>query len=59
MRVDSPAPQPQQASGRRNDAALEAIADALQALRYGQVTITVQDGRVVQIERLDRRRMKT
>lgn len=37
--------------------AIEAIAQALQGLRYGQVTVTVQDGRVMQVDRTDRFRL--
>ena len=36
---------------------LTAITQALTGLRYGQVTIIVQDGRVMQIDRTDRRRL--
>ena len=35
---------------------LDEINKALIGLRFGQVTVTVQDGNVVQIERIDRRR---
>ena len=35
---------------------LATIAAALQGLRYGQVTITVHDGAIVQVERTERRR---
>lgn len=34
------------------------IEEALRGLRFGQVTITVQDGVVVQIDRLERTRMQ-
>jgi hypothetical protein len=37
---------------------LTQIEDALHNLRFGQVTITVQDGVVVQIDRLERRRVQ-
>lgn len=37
--------------------AVEAILQALSGLRYGQVTVIVQDGRVMQIERTDRFRL--
>lgn len=37
--------------------AIEAIAQALQGLRYGQVTVTVQDGRIMQVDRTDRFRL--
>jgi len=39
--------------------AIEAISQALQGLRYGQVTVTVQDGRVMQVDRTDRVRLQS
>ena len=36
--------------------AMRHIEQALRGLRYGQVTVIVQDGVVVQIERTDRQR---
>lgn len=36
---------------------IERVKDALQNLRFGQVTVIVQDGVVVQIDRLERRRL--
>jgi hypothetical protein len=41
-----------------NDASLDAIRDALRGLRYGTVSIVVQDGVVVQIERTEKRRLR-
>jgi hypothetical protein len=38
--------------------ALRQIEDALRGLQFGQVTITVQDGVVVQVERTERRRFQ-
>src|SRR5262245_62350003 len=38
--------------------ALARIEEALQGLRFGQVTVTVQDGVVVQIDRLERTRLQ-
>jgi hypothetical protein len=38
--------------------ALTQIEEALHGLRFGQVTITVQDGVVVQIDRLERKRLQ-
>lgn len=38
--------------------ALTQIEEALRHLQYGLVTITVQDGVVVQIERTERRRLQ-
>jgi len=39
-------------------APLAIIQEALQGLRYGQVTVIVQDGVVVQVERTEKRRFK-
>lgn len=39
------------------DATLQAIAKALSGLQYGQVSIIVQNGRVMQIDRTDRIRL--
>jgi hypothetical protein len=38
------------------DAVLVAVRDALARLRYGAITLTVHDGRVVQLEVTDKRR---
>jgi hypothetical protein len=38
--------------------ALEVLAGALRNLRFGQVTVIVQDGVVVQIERTERTRLR-
>jgi len=43
---------------RQFQQALNQIADALRGLRFGQVTVTVQDGVVVQIDRLERTRLQ-
>lgn len=37
---------------------LDEIAVALRGLQYGEVTVTVQDGVVIQIDRLERRRLR-
>ncbi|MFN0198520.1 MAG: YezD family protein [Planctomycetaceae bacterium] len=39
------------------ESALQKIVDALKGLRYGQVTVIVQDGRVVQIDRTEKHRI--
>ena len=44
--------------GKVPDSVVEAILDALRGVKFGQVTVTVQDGYVVQIERLERRRLR-
>jgi len=40
------------------DTALEHIRDALRGLRFGLVSIVVQDGVVIQIERTERKRLR-
>jgi hypothetical protein len=37
---------------------LEQIAEALRGLRYGTVTVVVQDGVVVQVDRTEKRRLR-
>ena len=41
-----------------SDQALEQIRDTLRGLSYGVVSIIVQDGVIVQIERTEKRRLK-
>jgi hypothetical protein len=48
---------PEDSISDRQLQALEQIRDALRGLRYGQVTIIVQDGVVVQIDRTERKRL--
>ena len=36
---------------------LERVQEALQGLRYGEVTVIVQDGVIIQVERTDRLRL--
>jgi hypothetical protein len=40
------------------DSALEHIRDALRGLKFGLVSIVVQDGVVIQIERTERKRLR-
>lgn len=42
----------------RLQSALDQIRDALRGLRYGSLTIQVQDGVVVQIDRTEKRRLQ-
>jgi hypothetical protein len=42
-----------------SDAVLSALTEALRGIRYGTVTIIIQDGRIVQIDRTERRRLTT
>jgi hypothetical protein len=48
------------ATGREaaQDSALEHIREALRGLRFGLVSIVVQDGVVIQIERTERKRLR-
>ena len=40
-----------------NPRALEKVREALRGLRYGTVTVIVQDGVVIQVERTERMRL--
>jgi len=57
---ESPAPEARY--GTRSDPqleeALEQIRQSLHGLRFGQVTIIVQDGVVIQVERTERKRLR-
>jgi hypothetical protein len=56
--ADTPA-RPQPADRERgNHTALRYVEDALRGLQYGAVTIIVQDGVIVQVERTERRRFR-
>jgi len=39
------------------DAAYQSIVDALRGLQFGSVTVIVQDGVIVQVERLEKKRL--
>lgn len=54
-RIDAVAPVARQES--RLDHALTQVRQALSGLQYGQIAITVQDGVVIQIERIERVRI--
>lgn len=43
--------------GERSEA-LDFIAEALKGLQFGQLTVLVQDGVVIQIERTEKHRLK-
>lgn len=43
---------------RRFDAALEHVRQALNGLQFGEVSVIVQDGVVVQVERIERKRFR-
>ena len=39
--------------------AIDAVRRALRGLRFGQITVIVQDGVVIQVDRTERRRLRT
>ena len=45
-----------ESDSNRQDVLLSEIVRALQGLQFGEVTITIRDGRVVQIDRVTRNR---
>jgi hypothetical protein len=49
-------PNPPERNGELKNIVAEDVLQALQGLQFGEVTITVRDGRIVQIERITRRR---
>ena len=49
---------PGRGNGKIPDSVVDAIVEALSGVQYGQVTVTVQDGLVVQIDRMERKRLK-
>lgn len=44
--------------GQLTETSLRAIRDALKDLEFGSVTLIVQDGLVIQIDRLEKRRLR-
>lgn len=44
---------------RLDDFQLETIADAIKGIRYGSVTIIIQDGKIIQIDKTEKYRMKS
>ncbi len=54
----APAPALDRPEERNTQWALRELEAALRGLQFGQVTVTVQDGVVVQVERLERRRFQ-
>lgn len=48
---------PDNGEARSPESDLSHVAAALKGLRFGQVTVTIQDGVIVQIERTERRRV--
>ena len=50
---------PASARSEASHVELAAIAQALRGLRYGSVTVIVQDGVVVQVDRTEKNRLRT
>ena len=50
-------PQLPRAEARNGTRVMDRVEEALDGLRYGEVTVIVQDGTVVQVERTDRMRL--
>ncbi len=53
-----PPPSPTESLAPLSETVLKVLADALRGIRYGTVTVIIQDGRVVQIDRTERQRLK-
>jgi hypothetical protein len=56
--TDTPIPPEPAAAEPDHRGALRYVEEALRGLRYGTLTIIVQDGVVVQVERTERRRFQ-
>jgi hypothetical protein len=54
--VESPTPPPR--DPRQLDSVLEHVRQALIGLQFGEVSVIVQDGVVVQVERIERKRFR-
>lgn len=50
--------QPGQPAGGGDDPDVEPIRSAIRGIRYGEVRVVIQDGVVIQIDRLEKRRLK-
>jgi hypothetical protein len=53
---DTPSEAPAAADDKR-EVPIQAILDALRGLRFGSVTVVVQDGVIVQVERVEKKRL--
>jgi len=51
-------PKKTDAGGTSQEPALRHVEDALRGLRFGTVTVIVQDGVVIQIDRTEKKRLK-
>jgi len=59
MTAASPASETARQKQQQIEASLASIREALLTLRYGSIMVTVHDGRIVQIDVTERRRLKT
>ena len=55
----SPVPPPAASRQLPTDDELREISASLRGLRYGSVSIVVQDGVIIQIDRIEKRRLRT
>jgi hypothetical protein len=55
---NDPEPDAQKFDGGMSVDDLDVVRDALRGLRFGQVTIIVQDGVIIQVDRMERKRLK-
>jgi hypothetical protein len=55
--ADRPRPNPSDVDTEL-DRALEHVKAALRGLKFGEVTVTIQDGVAVQVERIERTRLR-
>lgn len=51
-------PQPQSDGAAQADESLSLVREALSGLKYGNVSLTVHEGRVVQIDVTEKKRLK-
>jgi len=56
---ETPSGGPRGSEGERRDLELEHVRESLRGLRFGSVTILVQDGVVIQIDRMEKRRLRS
>jgi hypothetical protein len=56
--TDSSQPEPRGSDSRSNQSALwQHVREALRGMQFGTVTLVVQDGRVIQVDRTEKRRL--
>lgn len=55
--MSQPLPQDDGRDPNTRGGSLQVIAEALRGLEFGSVTVIVQDGRIIQVERTERKRL--